>query len=932
MKKTRVWLSLAALLATVLIAGPSWLGCEGGIGPGGQITVPEDADIRLEEGEVAPIPGVPPGELPPGVVPPVRNMLVVTLDGVGTVTSNPAGINCAADCDEAYNVGTSVDLTAATNALNKFDSWSGDCTGTGTCSVNMDSNKTVTAKFVPKDTYLLEINLLGNGSVAYDGITCILSDPTSCRHGYIEAIPSTVVNLAATADAGYTFDSWGGACSGSGLCSVTMDANKTVEANFGPATPSDKTLDLKFKGLGSGNVTAVTPEGTSSLCLTDCSSAFPDGQELTLTATADEGTFYQWEDDCSGLVCELVMDDDKEVTANFKGPAPEIVPPTMPAVDAREVPVKETLIKATFSQPMLESSISDATFLLTKGNGDSVDGDVDYNETDETVVFDPDSDLYAMRIYEAKLTTGIQNIEETPMSADYIWNFRTVDAKWMPPFALDKSYHEASEAMVVADNSGYFAAIWKQFVDDSKKGIYVNSYKLNRNWAVSPAPMLLDSGSVSMPRVAVNKNGKGFVSWAKKDSTVNKDIYIYKYDITLNRTIRIDESLSYEPPVKVLPAPIHFAALKEYNLIAECTTSSNALAAWVQREGGHDVLYARYIQASDLSMGPAKRLSSLTNEASDIQLAADCEGNIYIAWVEKISGKSNVNVARIGEGFFEGPVQMNASGSDALEPEVSVRSDGELAIVVWKEKGPAIDAIYHIQSKMYRSTSGWDSTSVQIDNATSTINFASTPMVAMSYNGDVVVAYKQGHAARWSLNARLYHVRGTPGWGDYVEIAPEMSHLGNYVVGMDNKSNAIIAWRQRVSEPLVPEEGGDHYNFGVIYAKRHLYCTLDSCNKDEWDASVKVTRANRSEYDIGVDLIKDLRLAVSEGRRNAFLIWNLFEKEGTVQTHSIYGSQFDIGIGPALRIDMGVPRVKPLKIPGLGPPTDIIGPPPIPDM
>jgi hypothetical protein len=32
--------------------------------------------------------------------------------GSGTVTSNPAGINCGTDCTENYNVGTSVTLTA----------------------------------------------------------------------------------------------------------------------------------------------------------------------------------------------------------------------------------------------------------------------------------------------------------------------------------------------------------------------------------------------------------------------------------------------------------------------------------------------------------------------------------------------------------------------------------------------------------------------------------------------------------------------------------------------------------------------------------------------------------------------------------------------------------------------------------------------------
>ncbi len=74
--------------------------------------------------------------------------------GTGTVTSAPAGINCLGDCDEIYNQGTVVMLTAtATPATvapigtTTFAGWTGNCTGTGTCMVTMDAAKNVTATF-----------------------------------------------------------------------------------------------------------------------------------------------------------------------------------------------------------------------------------------------------------------------------------------------------------------------------------------------------------------------------------------------------------------------------------------------------------------------------------------------------------------------------------------------------------------------------------------------------------------------------------------------------------------------------------------------------------------------------------------------------------------------------------------------------------------
>ncbi len=67
--------------------------------------------------------------------------------GTGTLTSNPAGINCGATCSTNYNYGTSVTLshTAAANSL--FTGWSGACTGTGACTVSMTQARNVTASF-----------------------------------------------------------------------------------------------------------------------------------------------------------------------------------------------------------------------------------------------------------------------------------------------------------------------------------------------------------------------------------------------------------------------------------------------------------------------------------------------------------------------------------------------------------------------------------------------------------------------------------------------------------------------------------------------------------------------------------------------------------------------------------------------------------------
>ena len=67
--------------------------------------------------------------------------------GVGTVTSAPAGTSCGSDCSAIYTASTRVTLTATPAPGSTFAGWSGACTGTGTCTVSMDTAKNLTATF-----------------------------------------------------------------------------------------------------------------------------------------------------------------------------------------------------------------------------------------------------------------------------------------------------------------------------------------------------------------------------------------------------------------------------------------------------------------------------------------------------------------------------------------------------------------------------------------------------------------------------------------------------------------------------------------------------------------------------------------------------------------------------------------------------------------
>jgi hypothetical protein len=86
-----------------------------------------------------------------------RNALLsVSVSGGGTVTGSN-GINCTATggtCSADFAPGTDVTLSETSDVNNNFSGWGGACSGTGGCSVTMNSNQSVSASFgvVPQGT------------------------------------------------------------------------------------------------------------------------------------------------------------------------------------------------------------------------------------------------------------------------------------------------------------------------------------------------------------------------------------------------------------------------------------------------------------------------------------------------------------------------------------------------------------------------------------------------------------------------------------------------------------------------------------------------------------------------------------------------------------------------------------------------------------
>jgi uncharacterized repeat protein (TIGR02543 family) len=109
------------------------------------------------------------------------------------------------------------------------------------------------------------------------------------------------------------FAGWGGACTGTGTCSVSMTAARTVTASFDRAS---YTLTVSKNGTGSGHV-GSSPGGID--CGPQCFAGYWHGDLVTLTATPGPfDVFAGWIGACSGLgTCTVSMTSHQTVTATF---------------------------------------------------------------------------------------------------------------------------------------------------------------------------------------------------------------------------------------------------------------------------------------------------------------------------------------------------------------------------------------------------------------------------------------------------------------------------------------------------------------------------------------------------------------------------------------------------------------------------------------
>lgn len=280
---------------------------------------------------------------------------------IGRVTSNVPGIDCGADCSEAYAQHSNVTVTAevfpAMAAAWEFERFvcpgpiiPPDQLNSRSASIQMTGDVTCTARF--RNTIKrLHVDITGEGTFVTGRV---ISDPqrldctADCDRPFEV---NTLVTLRARPTTTGQFRTWQGCdvvaadpdpgaipmpigMAAPPICQVQMTTTRTVAVFFEPPAPSgdgDRTLTVGFSGPSSGEVLVLSiPDGIDcGISAGPCSHVFAVNTVVQLMAIPQPGTLFNGfvgctRDDPDGSPlthdCEVHMVDDRFIQVRLLRP------------------------------------------------------------------------------------------------------------------------------------------------------------------------------------------------------------------------------------------------------------------------------------------------------------------------------------------------------------------------------------------------------------------------------------------------------------------------------------------------------------------------------------------------------------------------------------------------------------------------------------
>ena len=232
------------------------------------------------------------------------------------------------------------------------------------------------------------------------------------------------------------------------------------------------------------------------------------------------------------------------------------------------------------------------------------------------------------------------------------------------------------------------------------------------------------------------------------------------------------------------------------------TSDGNAIAAWQESNSGHTNVWASF-HTVGTGWGTPFLLESDTQDATQVQVAVDGQGNAYVVWSQYDGARSDIwmNHYTAGTGW-SGATQLSSPGFgiENFSPKVAANADGDV-VFAWVNQANSDYAVW-----------------ARILPAGGTLGAVTRIESATGVTGDVqAVMDPAGNATVVWINADnnvadLWANRhGTSGWEAGSIIENSSQNLQEYSLGVGLNGEVRVAWTQQVTNSTMG-----------VYTSRHL--------------------------------------------------------------------------------------------------------------
>lgn len=514
--------------------------------------------------------------------------------------------------------------------------------------------------------------------------------------------------------------------------------------------------------------------------------------------------------------------DDDSDSRRFRDVTAPTVLSVSPADGAAGV-ATDTLVSATFSDTLLNSSVTDTSFTLT--NGRPITGEVSLASGDETARFAAAPSLPLLSSITATLSTSITDEVGNALATAYAWSFTTADGSWgsealletddagqayAPRVAANAAGHvvaawvqsdgihylmtvnryvpgtgwqgaetvqtdltrNSDKARVVIDATGNITVVWIQ-ENAGRYSLWSRRYETGSGWGNAELLETDDTGDANEPEIAIDGDGNVITVWHQYDS-VRHNVWTNRFEAGVWGTATLLES---DNNTAVYP---HVA-------MAE---SGDAMAIWVQSDGARSNAAGRYYDAGTDTW---QAVASLENGSGDVQsprVAIDASGNALAVWYQSdgsvLDVMSNRYVPGSGWGTAAAISALNQNGYD---PKIAMTPDGD-ALAVWYQYD---GTRYNVWANRYDHTAGWGN--AELLETEDTVS-SDTASVVVDGNGNGVAVWVENDGSG-TLNLMANRYVADTGWSaaEAIESSTETLNAGA-ALAVDGGGRITAVWAQ----------------------------------------------------------------------------------------------------------------------------------------